>query len=312
VIDRALPLVIVTQNHFLFLFMKTASTALINLLATRQFYSADLYNFSLVGGGQLNYSGGDRDIVWNSVTWSSGVPNGPFFDRKDNKAKCHWKVGVEVDTLVFDVLPGSATLSGTPFLTAVREGLFDGAELTLYRAFMPTYGNTAAGTVIMFVGRVAEIDAGRSLATFSVNSHLELLNLNMPRNLYQAGCVNALFDTSCTLSASSFAVSGTAAAGSTVNAVKAALAQASGYFALGQITFTSGANAGVSRTVQAYTQGTPGSINLITPLAAAPSAGDTFIIYPGCDKQQSTCSAKFNNLANFRGFPYVPENSTAV
>lgn len=42
------------------------------------------------------------------------------------------------------------------------------------------------------------------------------------------------------------------------------------------------------------------------------SAGDAFTIYPGCDKQQSTCSAKFNNLIHFRGFPYVPENSAAV
>ena len=167
--------------------MKAASAGLIALLASRQFYSADLYNFSLIGGGQLNYCGGDQDIVWDSITWSAGGTTGPFFDRKDNKAKCHWKVGVEVDTLVIDVIPGSSLVQGEPFLSALRQGVFDGAEITLYRAFMPTYGNTAAGTVIMFVGRVAEVDAGRSLATFSINSHLELLNQQMPRNLYQAG-----------------------------------------------------------------------------------------------------------------------------
>lgn len=292
--------------------MKTASGALISLLASRQFYSADLYLFSLAGGGTLTYCGGDQNIVWNSITWTAGGTTGPYFDRKDNKAKCHWKVGVEVDTLVFDVLPGSSAVLGDPFLSAIRQGIFDGAEMTLYRAFMPTYGNTAAGTVIMFAGRVAEIDAGRSLATFTINSHLELLNQNMPRNLYQSGCVNALYDASCTLNMASFAVGGTAGAGSTQSVINASLAQATGYFDLGMVTFTSGANNGISRTVKTYIAGTPGTVSLIVPLPVAPAVGDTFTIYPGCDKQQSTCQSKFNNLVNFRGFPYVPENSTAV
>jgi uncharacterized phage protein (TIGR02218 family) len=292
--------------------MKTASTALLNLLATRQFYSADLYYFSLIGGGSLYYCGGDSDVVWNGVTWSAGKSSGPYFDRKDNKAKCHWKVGVEVDTLVFDVLPGTSTVLGEPFLSAVRQGVFDGAEMTLYRAFMPTYGNTAAGTVVMFVGRVAEIDAGRSLATFSVNSHLELLNLEMPRNLYQAGCVNTLFDASCALSMASFAVNGTVQLASATEITVASSMGAAGYFALGSITFTSGANAGISRSVKNYGVTPTVTFELISPFPVIPLAGDTFTAYPGCDKQQSTCTVKFRNLANFRGFPYVPENSTAV
>ena len=295
--------------------MKSASPALIALLATRQFYSADLYMFQLFDGTTLYYTGGDRDIVWNGITWSSGsagAASGPFFDRKDNKAKCHWKVGVEVDTLVFDCLPGGATIGGEPFLSFIRQGGFDGAVMTLYRAFMPTYGNTAAGTVTMFVGRVAEVDASRSLATFSVNSHLELLNVMMPRNLYQSGCVNSLFDASCALSASAFAVGGTALSGSTSNILSATLPQATGYFSLGTVTFTSGANAGFSRTVQSYNKGSPGTVALISPFPSAPAAGDTFTIYPGCDKQQSTCSGKFANILNFRGFPYIPNPQTSV
>lgn len=292
--------------------MKPASTALINLLATRQFYSADLYEFSLSGGGQLNYCGGDKDIVWNGITWSASGTTGPYFDRNDNKAKCHWKVGIEVDTLVFDVLPGSSTVLGDPFLSAIRQGIFDGAEMTLYRAFMPTYGNVAAGTVIMFAGRVAEIDASGSLATFSVNSHLELLNQNLPRNLYQSGCLNTLYDTACTLNQASFTVTASAGASSTQSIVNTALTQATGYFDLGVITFTSGANNGISRTIKTYVQGSPSTVNVIAPFPTAPNSGDTFSIVPGCDKQQSTCQNKFSNLANFRGFPYVPENSTAA
>ena len=285
--------------------MKTASTSLINLLASRQFFSADLYQFSLIGGGTLNYCSGDKDILWNGINWSCGKP---YFDRKSNKAKCHWKIGVEVDSLVLDVIPAGANILGEPFLAAVRQGVFDGAELTLYRAFMPTYGNVAAGTVIMFVGRVAEIDATNSLATFTINSHLELLNQNLPRNLYQSGCANTLYDSGCGVNKASLAVNGSVTS-ATVSVINASLSQIAGYFDLGVISFTSGANNGISRTVKSYASN---SVSLIAPFPVVPSVGDTFLIYPGCDKQQNTCSGKFNNLARFRGFPYLPENSTAV
>lgn len=292
--------------------MKAASSALLSLLASRQFFTADLYLFSLIGGGQLRYCSGDADIVWNGYDWTAGGMTGPYFDRSGNKAQCHWKVGLEVDTLTVDVLPGSASVLGTPFLSAVRQGMFDGAEVTMYRAFMPTYGNVAAGTVIMFAGRVAEIDATRSVATFNISSHLELLNQNMPRNLYQAGCLNSLFDSACGLNRAAYAVSGTAASGSTSVLVNATLGQATGYFDMGVLAFAGGANSGISRTVKTYIHGSPGTISLIAPFPGAIAAGDSFTVYPGCDKQQGTCQNKFGNLARFRGFPYIPDISTAV
>lgn len=292
--------------------MKTASPGLLALLASRQFFVADLFLFTLSGGQQLRYCSGEADIAWDSATWSAGGASGPYFIREGNNARCHWKTGVEVDTLVFDVMPGAATIAGLAFPLAVHKGVFDGTELTLYRAFMPIYGNVAEGTVIMFAGRVAEIDIGNSLITFTVNSHLELLNQKLPRNLYQAGCINTLFDTACGLNAETFAVTGTNAAGSAAHSINATLAANTGYFDLGKITFTSGVNNGISRSVKTYVKGTPGVISLMSPLPSASATGDSFKIYPGCDKQQNTCSGKFGNSSRFRGFPYIPENETAV
>ena len=34
--------------------------------------------------------------------------------------------------------------------------------------------------------------------------------------------------------------------------------------------------------------------------------GDAFLATAGCDKQFATCSAKFGNGVNFRGFPHMP------
>ena len=41
------------------------------------------------------------------------------------------------------------------------------------------------------------------------------------------------------------------------------------------------------------------------------SVGDAFTVYPGCDKQQSTC-ALFGNSANFRGQPFIPAPELSV
>lgn len=300
--------------------MKNASPALLALLATNEFLAADLYTFSLAGGKVLRWTSFDTDIVANGDTFASGAQSGPFFDRQDNKAKCHWKIGVEVDTLIFDVVPGAATVNSLPFLQACRLGAFDGAELQLERAFMapPASGlfpplAASAGTVILFVGRVAEVDLGRSLATFNVNSHLELLNLNLPRNLFQSSCVNSLYDSACGVAKASYAVTGTAAAGSTASVVTASLAQATGWFDQGSITFTSGENTGFARTVKSYGAGSPGTLSLIAPFPFAPAPGDAFAAYPGCDKTNGAGGcAKFANTARFKGFPFVPIPETAV
>lgn len=291
--------------------MKPASSALQALLASRQFHAADLYTFTLVGGGVLRYTTGDRDITANGSLFTS---RGPRIDRSSNKAKCHWKTGVEVDTLIFDVMPQTGDLvNGQDFLAAIVQGAFDGAELTLERAFMKVYGDTSVGTVILFAGRVAEIDLGRAVATFTVNSHLELLNIEMPRHLWQPGCVNSLGDASCGVNLGAFAVSGTDAGGSTAHQINAALGQPTGYFDQGKISFTSGANAGLWRSVKSWSQGSPGVIALLAPFPNAPQAGDAFAVYPGCDKTlgPNGC-AKFANTARFRGFPYVPTPDTAV
>lgn len=48
------------------------------------------------------------------------------------------------------------------------------------------------------------------------------------------------------------------------------------------------------------------------PLQSAPASGDAFTVYQGCDHTPGTCRSKFNNLPNFRGFPYVPPPQMAI
>ncbi|NCB04172.1 MAG: hypothetical protein EOM69_01445, partial [Clostridia bacterium] len=52
-----------------------------------------------------------------------------------------------------------------------------------------------------------------------------------------------------------------------------------------------------------------GGLVMLTLLEAplrAIAVGDDFTVTAGCDKRAETCSGKFSNIANFRGFPHIP------
>lgn len=296
--------------------MKPHSPELRALFLTRQFYAADLWTITLAAGTVLRYCGGDKDITANGFLYSAGGQIGPYFDRTDNKAKCHWKVGVEVDTLTVDAIPAGALVNGAPFLQCIRQGVFDAAEVMLEKAYMPTYGDTRCGVLRYFVGRVGEIDAGRSIATFNILSHLELLNLSLPRNVVQPPCMNNLGDSMCTVNINSFKTTGTISSGSTDAVLNASLSGsfATGTFDQGKVVFSSGALSGFQATVKTCTFGTPDVITLVGPLPVTPGLGDAFAIYYGCNHSYTDVNGcpKFSNVVHFRGFSFVPQPTVAV
>jgi uncharacterized phage protein (TIGR02218 family) len=289
--------------------VKPCTPELLTLLATRQFFAVDLYTFNLIDGGVLRYGAGDIDVSLNGIVYTASGFTGPYFDRKDAKAKAHQKAGVQTDTLVFDVMPGTSMVFGQPFLQFAHEGGFDGATLKLDRAFMKTYGDTSAGAINIFSGRVGDVATGRSVCSFTVNSWLEILNLDWPRNLWMPGCINSLGDSTCDVSLGSYAVSLTVSGGSRY-VIGASVPGVATYFDLGKISFTSGVLNGLSRSIRSSTSS---SLTLLAPFPSTPTVGDSFVLYPGCDKTLGVngCS-KFLNTARYRGFPFIPSPSTAL
>lgn len=268
-----------------------------HLVDNNQFVMADLFTFTLVGGMVLRYTSADSDIVVGGNVFLGG-------DVMIERGRVRTVLGLEVDTLDLNITALKEHVIGsTPFLQAMRNGALDGAAVKVERYFTPAWGGSQYATVVMFSGKVADLDVGRFRGSVRVNSDLHILNIQMPRNLYQPGCLNTLFDGACTLAKAAWGVNSSVASGSAAAQINCSLAQPAGWFDMGTITFTSGVNSGVTRSIKQYA---PGVISLMNPLVSPPAAGDTFTVYAGCDKQQATCSGKFNNLANFRGFPYVP------
>lgn len=84
------------------------------------------------------------------------------------------------------------------------------------------------------------------------------------------------------------------------------------YFGVGEIIFTSGANAGQSyKIIKSYTAA--GVVTLAQPFYYPIALGDLLTIRPGCRKRfQEDCIAKYNNGLHFGGFPHVPQKSTVM
>ena len=294
-------------------------------------FSCDLYTFNLIGGLNANepltYTTSDVDVVVPYGTPVTYTSKDVQFDQQQNKSYGHWKVGVDVDTWQVIATPkypnpansyAGSTIGGNFWLAALRAGVLDGATVLVDRAYWdnrPTgmiQGATSispSGVVNMFTGRVAEVDIGRTNAVISINSHLELLNVNMPRNLFQAGCRWQLYSAGCTLNAASYGVTSSAAAATTTNILLCNANESQyGTFTLGRVTFTSGQNTGFSRSVR---QWVPGTFTLMAPFPFPVANGDTLTAYPGCNKTYGSCVA-FNNTQNFGGMPWIPVPESAT
>jgi uncharacterized phage protein (TIGR02218 family) len=291
--------------------MKPASSALITYLNTARassdvpLFMADVFSFTLRSGLILCYTNVDISFTYGGATY---LANSILIDGLKYKAS----VGLEVDQqqITVSALATDTITGGAPFLQALRDGAFDGCEIQRARVFFSDrIGGTAIGAVTLFKGRLGTVDQiGRTSAKLTVNSDLVLLGIDMPRNIYQPTCLHTLYDSGCTLVKNAFGTNATVGAGSTASVIKWAGANTN--FQQGSITFTSGVNAGVTANVNAVASGT--SLTLGYPLQSAPAAGDAFTVYQGCDHTPGTCQSKFGNLANFRGFPFVPPPQMAV
>lgn len=217
-------------------------------------------------------------------------------------------VGVEVDELSVSLLcNANVSYGNVPLTQFARQGGFDGARMTLTRAFYPTNNATSCGSLNLFSGRVGPLTVSGHEIAMGIKSDLELLDVQMPRNVHSESCIHTLYDAGCNISAATFTVTGNTTANSTAFNVNCNLAQTAGYFDLGVMRFTSGENNGTQRTVRVHSNGV---LTVMQPFGRTPAAGDLFTVRPGCDKLFATCSAKFTNTGNFRGYPYIPVPET--
>lgn len=274
------------------------------LLSKRPCFIADLYTFRLINGTTYYWTTSDQPIIANTITY---LNVGPAITRS------RWAIKntTEVPSMDLVLLSNGNDFSGQNIKLAIHNGLLDGASVSLNRAYMPIFGDTSLGTPLMFGGRVSSVKISAKGAEISVKGHNLLMQQYAPANVYSYSCIHSLYGKGCNLNASDFTFSNSI--GSPSNSIK--IAWGSGTppnvdaFSLGYVTMTGGVALGQTRTIlKSDTTG----ITLAYPLYQSPSPGDAFTVTRGCDKKKSTCEDVFENVQNFRGFPFIPPAETGL
>lgn len=292
--------------------MRSANSAVIALLTTGEYVSCELWTITLNGGTIIRWHSGDRfrPISYAGNSWAKGpgLSRGQLSERR----------GPDVATLELRILAGADDLiNGQPIIPFIAAHGLDGATFRLDRAIAADWASMfgpsgPAGLINRFAGKLTAINSIQGgIAALTISSWMVLLNVNMPRNVYQAACMHTLYDSGCTVNPAGFNQSSAVASVGGLASIGTADALTDPqFYALGRIVFTSGANAGISRSIKA---GSALSLTLSSPLPNLPAVGDAFTVYAGCDLTRGAGGcAKFANLLNYKGTDFVPAPQTPI
>ena len=196
--------------------------------------------------------------------------------------------------------------------TDILDGRWDNAEVEVWRVNW----QAPSQRLLLRRGAIGQIRRGRLAFVAEVRSLAHVLGQTVGRT-FQATCDAQVGDARCGVDMDdpSYMAPGTVTAILRDRAfVAAGLGGfASGWFALGTMEWTSGANTGRRAEVAGHVKESAEVTVLLLEAPVRPIAlGDAFVIRAGCDKRLETCRARFANVANFRGFPHIPGQDAVV
>lgn len=284
--------------------MKQVTNELKEYLHSRtQFVKCDLYELTLQSGLVFRYANYDMDILLPDGRYFSH--KGPQFKRDRTKLSSE----ITVDKMNISVyVDSSDKIGNTPMMHIAHNGGFDETKLSLLKCFMDTPG-VVVGTVEMFTGYVDVKDGGGLEMSWEVKSSVQKLNVDYPKDKYYPTCPYSLYDKGCGLNVDNYITFGTITSVNNYQDFNTNISKPDGYYEQGGIEWLSGPLAGVVAPIKTSTNSN-GRIVMLIPLDAAPEVGNTFKVYPGCNKTPSTCKEKFNNFLKNRATPYIPLKET--
>lgn len=190
----------------------------------------------------------------------------------------------------------------------LASGLYDNAKVELF------WINWLDGDqrVVLSEGTIGEVSRMETAFKAELRSKADKMGQRTGRT-FQRYCDADLGDVRCGIDITSGTYKGTGAITSIVDSRAFVASGLSGYdtewFTLGKLTFTSGANDGLTYEVRSHDKyGAVVSVETWFRPSYPIQVGDTFEIFAGCKKDSATCIAKFNNIVNFQGFPHIPGN----
>ena len=269
---------------------KSISSALQTHIAQEVTTLAMLFKITRTDGEVFAFTSHDKSLTFESVTYS---PLNAF-----SYSSVQTTSGMSVDNLDAVALIDADSVTEAD----LRAGLFRYAAIQIQ---MVNWEDLTQGAIWVRSGNLGEVTVNRS-GTWGA----ELRGVMQPiqqttGRIYSRRCDADLGDSRCSFDLSSRTQTGVVSAVAsrssfTVNGIT------DDTFDNGLVTWTSGLNDGVSMEVKRWTGSPADTVELFDAMYFNVQVGDTFTISPGCDKTLSTCRDNFNNVVNFRGFPFIP------
>lgn len=269
--------------------MKNLTEALLGHYAGERTTLATCWKATLTNGTVVTATSLDRDIVFGGLTYKS--------------AQSYSASNIESSS---ELNPDNLEVEGFlawPAITDedIHSGLWDYAEIEVFEV---NYTNLSQGRNILRVGTLGEVRGGRSKFTAEFRGLLQAYTRTIVR-LVTKECTADLGDSRCKVDLAAITVTGIV--GLVLEnriIISQGAFQADDWYTGGKLTWTSGANNGRSMEIK---RNTVGRIELSHAMYKPIALGDTYTIYPGCQKRfNEDCISKFANGLNFRGFPDLP------
>jgi len=197
----------------------------------------------------------------------------------------------------------------------IAAGLFDGAKLFVFEV---NYEDVSQGILPLMSGFWGECQLQDNHYVTEFNSLSQVLQQTVGE-LYSTHCRAQLGDKRCGIQLAQLTYEGVVAevhANLPNQFMAAGFDQADQYFQYGMVTWQQGSNAGLSMEIQSFQavkqqdateeESYCSIFQLVQPMPYAIQVGDIFSMIPGCDKSLTMCKARFNNVVNFRGEPFIP------
>jgi uncharacterized phage protein (TIGR02218 family) len=251
-------------------------------------------------GAVQGFTDHDATVTFDSVDY--GAVSGFTASEVDST------LGLAIDNLTVIGALSSDTLNEDD----LAAGLYDNAAIEIWRVNWASPDQR----VLMRAGNLGEVTRGKTAFSAELRGLAAQLNQAVGR-VFGFSCDADLGDARCTIDLTNptFNGAGTVASASDNRRfmVSGLGAFADSWFAGGKLAWTGGANSGRAMEIKRHSVASLGvTIELWQSMSESVAPGDSFTITAGCDKQFSTCKAKFANQVNFRGFPYMIGNDAVI
>lgn len=264
--------------------MTVSSTYIANEEAIQR-KPVELYHIWRDGGGDLYYTSGDVDVVFETNTYTPATIRRKAIERTSD---------LDTTTLTIQALNLDAPISDFFEINPVEVIWISVSKL--HREQDPLEAN------VIFLGLIRDVAFSGVAAEIHCVGFEHFLNMPVPQWRFQKTCNHKIFDSNCGLDRASYKTTTIITLDATGTQLTSTDfgSQEDGYFTGGVVDFEN-----EHRPIIAHT----GDLITLAYRMKNLETNDTVDVYPGCDGRPETCRDKYNNIVHGLWFNYIPKEN---